>query len=733
MAGTYSQDNEVLLFNLSDLRRHHPHLEHLSKKEAEGLVFRMLLGEAQQSTFPLERQQSSHSARNLQRASSSQGVINGKSRVGKPYTERARKNGTDARRKTMPSVSQPLPSPTARPQIGRQFSTQSAETAPTMARNDSRLSTSTFAGSEQSVEPFTGAENFQNLLSEYAPMQQHPSRVHSYLNQDRTTEPINARILAEASTLNVPSSHQIEVQEWDPDAYVEHMTPPFIDQQTSWDMSTLQVPPSQFSISPPAETSQQSSVSPQTYSQAPISPLSAPAMTHAPTCSTEDSLQGNYLQQQFEMFRLASQESFYSPIDIDGSRCLDGKSSSIADGNIHGAQSFAQANSDEARRSFILAGVGGATEGVESAPHSSSQTPSALPSFPNAEEMARSCSSESIASNSSTSSLRERARKRHAETLQVQASRPIFPKEEIKEVQSRPLNKNVGDSPSQPLESPDLSKSPSAVPIANKSKHYVRPKRQRVLCDKCNDHPEGFRGDHELKRHDDRAHATTRKAWVCVEPKELSRRPPVALQSCPKCREHKKYYAYYNAAAHLRRFHFHPRDRNSKNSRQSSTENRGGKGGGDDPPMSELKHHWIQEIEELVDRTNQSAEQQEATKDEPDEDAMADEESEDEGDTLASPADRFDERQYTQAIPSPLMNSTANHTARQQSQTMPPPPTKPSKVDVQEQRSLPVISNDYDASWPMIFGDGSNQHDDLNYGHSMLQYFGHANGSFSAF
>ena len=54
--------------------------------------------------------------------------------------------------------------------------------------------------------------------------------------------------------------------------------------------------------------------------------------------------------------------------------------------------------------------------------------------------------------------------------------------------------------------------------------------------------------------------------------------------------------AYYNAAAHLRRAHFKPKTPSRKN---KDGENRGGKAGGDWPPMSELKY-WMKEVKEVA-------------------------------------------------------------------------------------------------------------------------------------
>ncbi|KAI1348117.1 hypothetical protein F5Y01DRAFT_226542 [Xylaria sp. FL0043] len=200
-------------------------------------------------------------------------------------------------------------------------------------------------------------------------------------------------------------------------------------------------------------------------------------------------------------------------------------------------------------------------------------------------DMERSLSSMSAASAKSTaSSLSARAK----DTLKQQNHRaqnaPLKPKPSIDENKTQPPSDEKNDGKA----------------VITKTK-YVRPRQPKVFCELCDEHKEGFRGEHELRRHKDAKHQSMVKKFICVDPQEFGL--PVNVQvvnplsKCKACKAQKKYGAYYNAAAHLRRTHFKEKPSRCKN-RSSGVngddDKRGGKGGGDWPSMHELKN-WMRE------------------------------------------------------------------------------------------------------------------------------------------
>ncbi|KAF2476479.1 uncharacterized protein BDR25DRAFT_300466 [Lindgomyces ingoldianus] len=117
----------------------------------------------------------------------------------------------------------------------------------------------------------------------------------------------------------------------------------------------------------------------------------------------------------------------------------------------------------------------------------------------------------------------------------------------------------------------------------------------RLKCPSCNDYPEGFRSEHELRRHTNRIHRKTRKVWMTIDTSP----DKSFLANCKACQTGKRYNECYNAASHLRRMHFHPHKRGERKMTAAEAR-RGGKPGDLDPPMEVLKANWLREVEEVV-------------------------------------------------------------------------------------------------------------------------------------
>lgn len=112
----------------------------------------------------------------------------------------------------------------------------------------------------------------------------------------------------------------------------------------------------------------------------------------------------------------------------------------------------------------------------------------------------------------------------------------------------------------------------------------------------CNDYPDGFRSEHELRRHTNRVHKKTRKVWVTIDTSP----DKSFLANCKACQTGKRYNECYNAASHLRRMHFHPHKRGER--KMTAAEARkGGKATDLDPPMDVLKTNWLREVDEIAD------------------------------------------------------------------------------------------------------------------------------------
>jgi hypothetical protein len=147
---------------------------------------------------------------------------------------------------------------------------------------------------------------------------------------------------------------------------------------------------------------------------------------------------------------------------------------------------------------------------------------------------------------------------------------------------------------------PPTGHTPTTSPTFQAASKTPTRKILRLKCPHCSDYPDGFRSEHELRRHTNRVHRKTRKVWVTIDTSP----DKTFLASCKACQTGKRYNECYNAASHLRRMHFHPHKRGERKMTAAEAR-RGGKPGDLDPPMEVLKTNWLREVDEVIGDDNE--------------------------------------------------------------------------------------------------------------------------------
>ncbi|ESZ98120.1 hypothetical protein SBOR_1499 [Sclerotinia borealis F-4128] len=353
-----------------------------------------------------------------------------------------------------------------------------------------------------------------------------------------------------------------------------------------------------FSITPSpvlmqSSTPMQNQQSRQSFnmSSTPTTTTLTDATTYTSNMSRQNSLFNEPLVESIEMMKFNSNNSFSTGINHDDFVYPVAPQ--------YSSSHHSRRSSDEEQTQLLVGagGVGNDSQFSFSFPCTEAFAQSQI-SASFGEKMEKSQSIESVSSSMSSSS-------RNKQRLQVSnmaAARLLMPKGGYED------NSMFRVNSSQSMTRLD-SKDGSNDKVAIEKRAYQRPKHERVFCKLCDEHPDGFRGEHELRRHCDRQHKRMVKKWVCIEPPSGQGRekPVLPLSKCKACAtQKKKYGAYYNAAAHLRRAHFKPKSKGrNKSSKVEDSQKRGGKAGGDWPPMSELKN-WFKEVEEpAADYTQQ--------------------------------------------------------------------------------------------------------------------------------
>ncbi|MCJ1422112.1 hypothetical protein MMC32_008483 [Xylographa parallela] len=399
--------------------------------------------------------------------------------------------------------------------------------------------------------------------------------------QANNDEPFSSFKMQQTASGRRPLQQVSELTVFEPDEYLKSTASPndcIYDQQHSLPRQIPQEAVGRLSQS----SGQQSPCSnPFSFSQSPTTQMSG-ALTDATTLSHVMSRQDSYANSSMcgglQMMKIHSQRSNLSDLYFPEDR------SPLQVDSMQATSNDCDVDMSDFDHSHLLYYTGGISQdsAAQAFPVSSPVVANPVSSFAVEDDHNMKRSS----SNDSNTSTMSRVSRRRQEQL-AQSGRPIAPKLSGEDLA---LSRKSSTSDHQMIRVKSANGSSKEL-MAIARNNYSRPRKEKVKCSMCNKRPNGFRGDHELRRHYERHHCVSRKVWVCVDSSEDKTR----LAKCKACCAQKEYGAYYNAAAHLRRVHFHPRPKGRK-VKGSAEEKRGGKGGGDSPSMDILKS-WMEERE----------------------------------------------------------------------------------------------------------------------------------------